>query len=214
MSTACVKGPLLVFGPPADDAKTDHAKMRTTPAYFRADDGTSYVYVAGSTKSKRFAKDGVPPSVVRLRVVIESGKPAHLVRDAADTELSFVNPGIAGRRERQRSFAGRLGRRPEQASGGPLYMSQTATFATNGGETYLAGTNGESMVLLRYSAKASATSASATTARCEGADRHPHQWLRGEHEEAPRTRGARRPRREDALSPSTMVKRWKPAAEV
>jgi outer membrane protein assembly factor BamB len=93
VSTACVNGPLLVFGPAADDAAVDHAKMRSTPAYFRADDGTSYVYVAGSTKAKRCATDGVPPSVVRLRVVTESGKPAHLVLDGADTEISFVNPG-------------------------------------------------------------------------------------------------------------------------
>lgn len=93
VSSACVRGPLQVFGPAADDAQVDHAKMRTTPAFFRDDDGTSYVYVAGATKSKRCAIDGVPPSVVRLRVSREEGKPAHLVRDAADQELRFVNPG-------------------------------------------------------------------------------------------------------------------------
>lgn len=92
-STACVPGPLQVFGPAGDDAAVDHAKMRTTPAYFRAGDGTSYVYLAGSTKEKRCSVDNVPPSVVRLRVVTENGKPAYLVRDAADTELRFVNPG-------------------------------------------------------------------------------------------------------------------------
>lgn len=52
-STNCVRGPLLAFGPPGDDASVDRAKMRTTPAYFHAEDGTSYVYVAGSTKAKR-----------------------------------------------------------------------------------------------------------------------------------------------------------------
>ena len=63
------------------------------PAYFHAEDGASYVFVSGSTKAKRCSVDAVPPSLVRLRVVAESGKPAHLVRDAADTELRFVNPG-------------------------------------------------------------------------------------------------------------------------
>jgi hypothetical protein len=92
-STTCVRGPLQVFGPAGDDAMIDHAKMRTTPAYFKAEDGTSYVYVSGSTKSKRCAIDNVPPSVVRLRVVAESGVPAYLVRDAADDEIRFANPG-------------------------------------------------------------------------------------------------------------------------
>ena len=91
--SACVRGPLLAFGPPGDDASVDHAKMRTTPAYFRGEDGTSYVYVAGSTKAKRCTPEGTPPSVVRLRVAAGSGKPAQLVRDGADTELRFVNPG-------------------------------------------------------------------------------------------------------------------------
>ncbi|MDB4945832.1 MAG: hypothetical protein JWP97_5366 [Labilithrix sp.] len=92
-STACVRGPLQVFGPAGDDAAVDHAKMRTTPAYFRSDDGTSYVYVAGSTKARRCSAEGTPPSLVRLRLGGEIGKPAHLVRDAADAELRFVNPG-------------------------------------------------------------------------------------------------------------------------
>ena len=92
-SSACVRGPLQAFGPAGDDASVDHAKMRTTPAYFKASDGTSYLYVAGSTKAKRCTPEGTPPSLVRLRVVADSGKPAHLQRDAADGELSFVNPG-------------------------------------------------------------------------------------------------------------------------
>ena len=91
---ACVRGPLLAFGPPGDDASVDHAKMRTTPAYFRGEDGTSYVYVAGSTKAKRCTPEGTPPSVVRLRVAADSGKPAQLVRDGADTELRFVVDGL------------------------------------------------------------------------------------------------------------------------
>jgi outer membrane protein assembly factor BamB len=92
-STPCVKGPLQVFGPAGDDASVDRAKMRTTPAFFRAADGTSYVYVAGTTKARRCVVDAVPPSLVRLRVVTGAGKPAHLARDAADEELRFINPG-------------------------------------------------------------------------------------------------------------------------
>jgi outer membrane protein assembly factor BamB len=88
-----VRGPLQVFGPPGDDASVDRAKMRTTPAFFRGADGNSYVFVAGSTKAKRCTPEVVPPSVARLRVVTEAGKPAHLAREAVDTEIAFVNPG-------------------------------------------------------------------------------------------------------------------------
>ncbi len=92
-STICARGPLQVFGPAGDDASVDRAKMRTTPALFRDDQGATYLYVAGSTKARRCSPEGVPPSLVRLRVVADAGKPAYLARDAADEELRFVNPG-------------------------------------------------------------------------------------------------------------------------
>jgi outer membrane protein assembly factor BamB len=92
-STRCVRGPLAVFGPAGDDASVDHAKMRTTPAFFRDDNGDALLFVAGSTKAARCVADVVPPSLARLRVVRSDGAPAHLALDATDHQLRFVNPG-------------------------------------------------------------------------------------------------------------------------
>jgi hypothetical protein len=90
---SCKPGPLWVFGPPGDDAAVDHAKMRTTPAFFLSEGRASFLYVAGTTKAERCTSDTVRPSVVRLRVVADASKPAYLARDSADSELAFVNPG-------------------------------------------------------------------------------------------------------------------------
>ncbi len=92
-STVCVPGPVVLFGPVGDIAEVDHAKMRTTFAYFRADDGTPYMYASGSTKSALCSLDDIPPSLVRLRVTTNPTGAAYLVRDATDTELRFFNPG-------------------------------------------------------------------------------------------------------------------------
>ncbi|WP_394842268.1 hypothetical protein LZC95_34970 [Pendulispora brunnea] len=91
-SDRCVRGPLLAFGPAGDIAAVDHAKMRTTPAFFRAKDGAAYLYVAGTTKAALCSIDAVPPSVLRLRIASANGT-AYLARDGADTELRLVNPG-------------------------------------------------------------------------------------------------------------------------
>jgi hypothetical protein len=92
-SQECVTGPVVAFGPPGDIAAIDHAKMRTTPAFFRRDDGTPLLYLSGSTKASLCSIDAVPPSLVRMRVAADAGGPAYLVRDAADTEMRFLNPG-------------------------------------------------------------------------------------------------------------------------
>ncbi len=92
-STECVAGPVVAFGPSGDIAAVDHAKMRTTPAFFRRDDGTPLLYLSGSTKAALCSVDVVPPSLVRMRVAADAGGPAYLVRDAANTEVGFVNPG-------------------------------------------------------------------------------------------------------------------------
>jgi hypothetical protein len=92
-SSTCVNGPVLAFGPSGDIAAIDHAKMRTTPAFFRRDDGTPLLYSSGSTKASLCSIDAVPPSLVRMRIAADAGGPAYLVRDAADTQLRFINPG-------------------------------------------------------------------------------------------------------------------------
>jgi hypothetical protein len=87
-------GPLNVFGPYSEVyGNFDHAKMRTTPAYFRAADGTIYLYVTGATKAAVDSQQSVPPCVVRLRLVLAAGAPAYLVVDGAEPSLAFVNPG-------------------------------------------------------------------------------------------------------------------------
>lgn len=92
-SSMCVPGPVVAFGPSGDIAEVDHAKMRTTPAFFRRDDGTPLLYLSGSTKASLCSIDSVPPSLVRMRVAADAGGPAYLVRDAADTTIRFLNPG-------------------------------------------------------------------------------------------------------------------------
>jgi hypothetical protein len=67
--------------------------MRTTPAFFRATDGTPYLYLSGTTKAELCSIDDVPPSIVRMRVQADAGGSSYLVRDATDDTLSFVNPG-------------------------------------------------------------------------------------------------------------------------
>ena len=92
-STTCVTGPVVAFGPHGDVSFVDHAKMRTTPAFFRADDGSAYLYLSGTTKSALCSVDDIPPSVVRMRIETNAQGAAYLVRDAADTETRFFNPG-------------------------------------------------------------------------------------------------------------------------
>ena len=87
-------GPLNVFGPYSEVyGNLDHAKMRTTPAYFQAADGTVYLFATGATKAAVDSVQSVPPCVVRLRLVLAAGAPAYLVVDLTEPSLVFVNPG-------------------------------------------------------------------------------------------------------------------------
>jgi hypothetical protein len=90
-----VRGPLSVTGPYSDkvgDNEDDTAKMRSTPAFFADAAGNAYLYVSGPSKA---ADDttSVPPSLVRLRVVLAAGQPAYLSVDAAAGGVTFLNPG-------------------------------------------------------------------------------------------------------------------------
>jgi hypothetical protein len=85
--------PLNVFGPYTDDfGEIDYAKMRTKPAYFKDTNGTTYLYVAGSTKAAADSTDSVAPGLARVRVVLGSQSPAHLAIDGR-APVVFVNPG-------------------------------------------------------------------------------------------------------------------------
>lgn len=88
------RGPLSVFGPYSEnDAALDLARARSTPASFRAADGTGYVFMTGNNKDGEGSPISIPPSLVRLKVVAASGKPAYLQRDAAEKSVVFGNPG-------------------------------------------------------------------------------------------------------------------------
>lgn len=81
---------LSVFGPFSegkDDNNLDHAKMRSTPAFYR-DAGNPIVIASGTTKDATLSNN-IAPSLARLR--IENAK---LVLDAtSDATAVFKNPG-------------------------------------------------------------------------------------------------------------------------
>jgi len=90
-------GPLNVFGPYGDfDNNGNFAKARSTPAYFRASDGTSYVFYTGSTKTCDMCTQAIPPCVARVKVNTPGpGFPAYFSLDAYNNDPSvlFKSPG-------------------------------------------------------------------------------------------------------------------------
>jgi hypothetical protein len=87
-------GPLNVFGPYSENyAMVDYAKGRSTGAFFRAADGTNYLFVTGSSKAAVDSTVTVPPCLVRLRIVTAPGRPAYLAVDASENTFGFLSPG-------------------------------------------------------------------------------------------------------------------------
>lgn len=88
------RGPLNVFGPYSEkDAALDAARSRSVPAYFRDADGAHYVFVTGETRNAEGSSIGIAPSLVRLKVVTEPGRPAYLRVDRRQMSQVFANPG-------------------------------------------------------------------------------------------------------------------------
>ncbi len=88
------RGPLNVFGPySADLGWYDYAKSRTTAAYYHDGAGHHYLYAAGNTKVNAESVENIPPSLVRLAIVTEPGKPAYLSVDRQNLSQVFLNPG-------------------------------------------------------------------------------------------------------------------------
>ena len=88
------RGPLNIFGPYSDlYNNVDFAKSRTTPAFFRAADGTNYLFFTGTTKTCVSCSEPQPPGLARVKVVTTPGQPAYLRLDAYETSLTFRNPG-------------------------------------------------------------------------------------------------------------------------
>lgn len=87
-------GPLNVFGPYSElYASVDYAKGRSTGAFFRAADGTSFLFVTGSSKAAVDSVDTVPPCIVKLRIVTTPGEPAYVAVEASENTLGFLSPG-------------------------------------------------------------------------------------------------------------------------
>ncbi len=88
------RGPLSVFGPYTEThARLDHARMRSTPAYFRDATGAHYLFVTGAAKAAPASPAPVPPGLARLRVVTAPGAPAYLAVDAVEGRTTLWNPG-------------------------------------------------------------------------------------------------------------------------
>lgn len=88
------RGPLHVFGPYGDaNGMNDQARSRSTPAYFRAANGKSYVFLTGSAKTGPRLEVSTPPGLARLEIVTSPGQPAHLRIDQLEGTQIFHNPG-------------------------------------------------------------------------------------------------------------------------
>jgi Malectin domain len=89
-------GPLNIFGPWSEIyTDLDHAKSRSTPAYFQGADGSSYLFATGSTKGSVDSTSTVPPGVVRLKILKIPGRPAYLSIDALQNCIKMDSPGSA-----------------------------------------------------------------------------------------------------------------------
>jgi hypothetical protein len=89
-----IPGPLNVFGPYSDTyGSVDYAKGRSTGAFFRAADGSNFLFVSGSSKAAADSETTVPPCIVKLRIVTSPGKPAYLAVEASENTYGFLSPG-------------------------------------------------------------------------------------------------------------------------
>ena len=89
-----MRGPLNVFGPYSEqDAALGAARSRSVPAVFRDGSGTIHVFVTGNTKKAPGSSVSVPPSLARLEVVAQGGKPAYLKLARTQDSIVLENPG-------------------------------------------------------------------------------------------------------------------------
>ncbi|PNU03166.1 c-type cytochrome [Novosphingobium guangzhouense] len=88
------RGPVVVFGPYSDSiGMVNSAKSRATLAHFRNRSGEHFLYLAGSAKTGPDFGTNIPPSLVRVKVVIGSNRPAYLKVDAREMTQTLQNPG-------------------------------------------------------------------------------------------------------------------------
>jgi hypothetical protein len=87
-------GPLNVFGPHSDTlSNTDFAKSRSTPAFYRAADGTNFVFMTGSTKVNANSTTTIPPCIARMKIMTSPGQPAFFAVDQFENTLTLLTPG-------------------------------------------------------------------------------------------------------------------------
>ncbi|MFT3817380.1 MAG: ThuA domain-containing protein [Rubrivivax sp.] len=88
------RGPLNVFGPYSEqDAALDLARARSVPAAMRDADGRLAVFMTGNTRAALGSPESVPPSLVRLQVVDESGAAPYLQLQQRQQTEALANPG-------------------------------------------------------------------------------------------------------------------------
>lgn len=88
------RGPLNVFGPYSEkDAAIDTARSRSVAAYFQDAHANAYLFVTGTSRTSPAAPAGMPPSLARLKVVADRGKPAYIQVDQLEQTQTFENPG-------------------------------------------------------------------------------------------------------------------------
>jgi hypothetical protein len=88
------RAPINLFKPFSDEIGSfDQAKSRTTASYYRADDGTYYVYVTGASKTGVDFNDSMPPGLAKVKVFLSPGAPAFLRVDKLETTQTFGNAG-------------------------------------------------------------------------------------------------------------------------
>jgi outer membrane protein assembly factor BamB len=88
------RGPLNVFGPYMEkNAMNNQARSRSTAAYFKSENGKSYVFATGSAKTGHKLDVSTPPGLARLEIVTSPGKPAYLDVDQLEMTQTFHNPG-------------------------------------------------------------------------------------------------------------------------
>ncbi len=74
---------------------TDYARrdVQRAQAYFRGADGSSFLFVTGSSKASANSVVTVPPCIIKLRIVTTPGSPAYLAVEASENTLGFLSPG-------------------------------------------------------------------------------------------------------------------------
>ena len=89
-----MRGPVNLFGPYSDYVSMlDQAKSRSTPAYFRDAAGQTHILATGSAKTGKDFSVSAPPSLARVAVIAEPGKPAFLRVAALEETQVFENSG-------------------------------------------------------------------------------------------------------------------------